>query len=99
MKRISTLLIGVVIGVSIVLVCFSLLSRTKVDIQHSVRYWSLNRVRLLIWIRPDFVNSTDEYGNTPLHVTANGGSVDELALFLAKGAQINARSIHCRTPL
>jgi len=99
MKRRPILLTVIGVSVFVVLVCVGILRYTKVDIAHAVRYWSLNRIRVLLWIRPDFVNSTDEYGNTPLHIAANGCSVDELALFLAKGARINARSNHGRTPL
>ena len=99
MKRKSIVLICIAISVFVVLVCVATLRYAKLDVANGVRYWSLNRIRVLLWIRPDFVNSTDEYGNTPLHYAANGGSVDELALFLAKGANINARSNHGETPL
>jgi hypothetical protein len=99
MKRRPILLTVIGVSVFVVLVCIGILRYTKVDIAHAVRYWSLNRIRVLLWIRPDFVNSTDEYGNTPLHIAANGCSVDELALFLAKGANINARDNHGNTPL
>jgi ankyrin repeat protein len=99
MKRRTILLTGIAASVFIVLVCVGLLRHTKVDVDHSVRYWSLNRIRVLLWIKPEFVNSTDKYGATPLHIAANGGSVDELELLLAKGANINARGNDGRTPL
>jgi len=70
-----------------------------VDIEHSVRYWGLNKIRMLLWVKPDFINSRNNYGNTPLHIAANGCTVDELALFLARGADINARNNQGRTPL
>jgi hypothetical protein len=98
MKRKTILLSGIAVGVVVVLVSIGLLRHTKVDIGHSVRYWGLNRISVLLWIKPDFVISTDEYGNTPLHFAANGCE-DKLALLLAKGANINARNKHGRTPL
>src|ERR1700744_2263583 len=88
-----------IVGVVVLLVCFSLLRRTKVDVYHSVRYWGLNRIKVVLWAKPDFVNSVDSCGNTPLHIAANGCTVDDLALFVAKGASINARNNLGRTPL
>src|SRR5580692_4206806 len=99
MKRRTILLTVIGFSVCVVFVCIGILHYTKVDIDHAVRYWSLNRIRVLLWIRPDFVNSTDEYGNTPLHIAANGCWVDELALFVADGANINATNSGGRTPL
>jgi len=99
MKRKTILQIGIAVSVIVVLVCVGLLRHTKVDVDYTVRHWSLNKIRVLLWIKPEFVNSTDKYGATPLHIAANGGWVDELALFLAKGANLNARDNHGRTPL
>jgi ankyrin repeat protein len=99
MKRRTILLIGIAASVIVVLVCVGLLRHTKVDVDYAVRHWSLNKIRVLLWIKPGFVNDTDEYGYTPLHIESNGGSVDGLALLLAKGGNINATGNDGRTPL
>jgi len=58
----------------------------------------IQRLRLLIAQGAD-VNTTDEDGDTPLHITARKGKAELTELLLAKNAEVDARNKWATTPL
>ncbi|MDD5139305.1 MAG: ankyrin repeat domain-containing protein [Verrucomicrobiales bacterium] len=99
MNKRSILLMAGVALLLIILVFASLFLCGKFDIHNAARHGEIRKIKMLLWLNPDLVNSKDIYGNTPLHIAANGGSVDELALLVDYKADVNAKSNNGGTPL
>lgn len=47
----------------------------------------------------EYLSSTDDSGNTPLHIAANSNYVGAVNLLLTKGANCNLKNKDGRTPL
>ena len=69
-------------------------------IHKAARDGDLAKVRLLLKDHPDLVSSKDEeYGQTPLHVSAFNDRLDVAKLLLADKADVNAKANNGSTPL
>ncbi len=60
----------------------------------------LDEVRALVESHPEVVTARNRFGETPLHIAAEGGDRDVAGLLIARGADVNASdSIRGDTPL
>jgi ankyrin repeat protein len=68
-------------------------------IHDAARNDDLAKVKALLTAHPDWVNSKDSYGMTPLHYAAHNGDKDMVEFLLANKADVNARDKYGQTPL
>lgn len=69
------------------------------DIYQAVSDGDLDSVKKIVEAYPEAVNSSDDKGNTPLHIAVLEAKVDILQYLITNGADINAKNRQSMSPL
>jgi len=84
-----------VLGFFLVLV----MCATTTGIHDAAKRGDINKVKSLLEEKPEWINSENEYAQTPLHSAADGDSREIAELLIVNGADVNAKDKSGQTAL